>query len=150
MHLRTRKEMSLVPAHWELAHKIVELRDTYSPSTLVLGNGDVKTLAEAQQKAQETGLDGIMLGRAIFGNPWVFTGKTESDTTSKERVEALLTLAQYFDELRPRKSLHILKKHFKAFIQGWPHASELRARLMDVTTEEELEVCLREALTLLG
>jgi tRNA-dihydrouridine synthase len=150
VHLRTRKEMSAVPAHWELAHRVVELRDTYSPDTLVLGNGDVKSLSDAQQKASESGLNGIMLGRGIFGNPWLFTQRNPEDISPREKLEMLGTLAAYFDELRPRKSFHLLKKHFKAFVNGWPGAAELRGSLMETNSQEELETRLREALELIG
>lgn len=148
VHLRTRKEMSLVPAHWELAKRVVELRDTYAPGTLVLGNGDVRSLEEARVKVKETGLDGIMLGRAIFGNPWLFTDRKHEDITPQEKIQALMTLSAYFDELRPTKSFHIMKKHFKAFISGWPGAGDLRARLMECHSHEELVVILEEARSL--
>jgi nifR3 family TIM-barrel protein len=150
MHLRTRKEMSLVPAHWEEAHRIPALRDRYSPDTLVLGNGDVKSIAEAKEKAMAAGLDGVMIGRGIFGNPWVFAGRDPGDIPAREKLEALRTLSRYFDELRPRKSLHILKKHFKAFVNGWPGAAELRAGLMECETLAELETKLQEAIDLVG
>src|SRR3989338_2726167 len=77
IHLRTRKEMSKVAAHWELAREIVELRNDISPETLIIFNGDVKDLEDAKRKAQETGADGIMLGRAIFGNPYLFSDSHE-------------------------------------------------------------------------
>lgn len=149
VHLRTRKEMSLVPAHWELASRVVTLRDQYAPQTLVLGNGDVRNKADALQKAKETGLDGIMLGRAIFGNPWLFTDRDYMEISPKERIEALLTLSTYFDELRPKKSFHIMKKHFKAFIKDWDGASVLRAELMECANHEELVTVLTRALKLI-
>lgn len=145
VHLRTRKEMSLVPAHWELAHRVVELRDTYAPHTLVLGNGDVESKADAHTKTKESGLDGIMLGRAVFGNPWLFTDRTYEDISPRERIDALITLSTYFDELRPRKSFHIMKKHFKAFIKGWEGAGQLRAELMECKNHEELLQILSRA-----
>ena len=83
-------------------------------------------------------MDGVMLGRAIFGNPWLFTDRTYASIAPQEKIEALRTLATYFDDLRPKKSFHIMKKHFKAFIKGWEGAGELRARLMKCTTHEEL------------
>lgn len=146
VHLRTRKEMSLVPAHWELAPRVVELRDRYSPETLVLGNGDVKSLADAREKAEENGLDGIMLGRGIFGNPWLFTGRDVEQIPPREKLEALVRLSRYFDELRPKKSFHILKKHFKAFANGWRGAAELRAALMECGDMAELELRLLAAI----
>lgn len=150
VHLRTRKEMSAVPAHWELARHVVELRDTYAPGTLVLGNGDVTSLSDARAKAAATGLDGIMLGRAIFGNPWLFTERAPEDISPRERLEMLGTLAEAFDRLRPRKSFHLLKKHFKAFASGWHGAAELRARLMEANSQDEFADRLREALELIG
>ena len=149
VHLRTRKEMSLVPAHWELAHRVVELRDTYAPQTLVLGNGDIRDKEDGLTKIKESGLDGVMLGRAIFGNPWLFTDRVYADITPKERIEALLILSQYFDELRPRKSFHIMKKHFKAFIKDWDGASALRTELMECSNHEELATVLGRALELI-
>lgn len=137
VHLRTRKEMSKVPAHWDLMPRIVALRDELSPETLIIGNGDVKDIADARAKAEEFGCDGVMLGRGIFGAPWLFTGRAPEDVPPAERIAALHTLTQYFGELKPGKSVHILKKHVKAFITGWPEAASLRAQLMDATTLEE-------------
>lgn len=150
VHLRTRKEMSAVAAHWELAERIVALRGTHAPHTLLIGNGDVKNLAEAQQKIETSGFDGIMLGRGIFGNPWLFTGRDAETIPPREKLEALLTLATYFNELHPRKSFHILKKHFKAFVSGWPGAAELRNELMTCESLAELQERLHEAKDLLG
>lgn len=149
VHLRTRKEMSKVDAHWELMARAVELRNMHSPETIIIGNGDVKDLADARTKAAETGADGIMLGRAIFGNPWLFTDRAPESISPKERVEALQKLTVYFSELRPAKSFHLLKKHFKSFITGWDGAAQLRAKLMDAPTLEALNGILQEQLALL-
>ena len=143
VHLRTRKEMSKVPAHWELMPRIVALRDEVSPETRMLGNGDVENLEDARQKVEASGADGIMLGRAIFGTPWLFTGRT--DTSPKERLEALSELAREFSLMRPAKSFHLLKKHVKAFVSGYDGASELRGRLMDAKDIDELQVLLSAA-----
>lgn len=134
VHLRTRKEMSKVPAHWDLMPRVVALRDKLSPDTLIIGNGDVKDIADARAKAEEYGCDGVMLGRGVFGTPWLFTGRTPEEVPPAERITALLTLAQYFGELRPAKSVHILKKHVKAFITGWDGASALRHELVEAAT----------------
>lgn len=72
VHARTRKEMSDVPAHWDYISRIVKLRDELSPETLIIGNGDVRDMQDGSEKAEETGCDGIMIGRACFGNPWIF------------------------------------------------------------------------------
>lgn len=141
VHLRTRKEMSKVDAHWDYMPRIVALRDEISPETVLLGNGDVTDRADALAKIAESGADGAMIGRGIFGNPWVFTGRT--DSTHSERLEALVTLAHYFEDLKPGKSFYILKKHVKAFVTGFDNAAELRAKLMEATTAEEMEAIVR-------
>ncbi len=146
VHLRTRKEMSLVPAHWELVPEIVAIRNKVKPSVLLLANGDVKTVAEAREKALATGLDGVMLGRGIFGNPWLFS--TKGEATAKEKLEALLKLARYFSELTPPKHYAILKKHFKAFVNGYDGAAELRGKLMETNSLTELEPLIEEAIPL--
>ncbi|MEK9160606.1 MAG: tRNA-dihydrouridine synthase [Patescibacteria group bacterium] len=146
VHLRTRKEMSLVPAHWEVVPALVAIRDQVNPSVLLLANGDVKSIAEAREKALATGLDGVMLGRGIFGNPWLFADRT--DASPREKLEALLKLVQYFSLLTPPKHFAILKKHFKAFVNGFDGAAELRAKLMDTNELSELEPLLKEAIPL--
>lgn len=138
VHLRTRKELSDVPAHWELMGRVVELRDRANSNTLILGNGDVQCAADALQKARETGADGIMIGEAIFGNPWVFLGRTRDETPPQERLAALITLAHYFEELMPQKHFQILKKHIKAFVCGFDGAAELRAKLMEAIDAAQL------------
>lgn len=144
VHLRTRKEMSKVPAHWDLMPKVVALRDEVSPQTRILGNGDVVSLEDARRKAEESGADGIMLGRAIFGNPWVFTGY---EASPKEKLVALAALAEEFAAMRPSKSFHLLKKHVKAFVAGYDGASDLRTKLMDAKDIEEMRTHLREAIS---
>ena len=149
IHLRTRKEMSLVPAHWKLMPRIVDLRNAISPETLLIGNGDVKSIEDARTKLADSGADGAMLGRAIFGNPWVFSGRAPEDISPREKLEALEKLARYFSELRPAKSFHILKKHFKAFVTSWDGAAQLRASLMETESVEELLAKLSAARGLL-
>ena len=140
IHLRTRKEMSDVPAHWELMSEIIKLRNEISPETLIIGNGDVETLEEAKNKVKETGCDGIMIGRGIFGNPWLFSGRLLSDIGPRERMEALLEHAQLFDKyLGNVKNFAIMKKHFKAYVSGWDGAKELRIKLMECGDIEDVE-----------
>jgi len=143
VHLRTRKEMSKVPAHWDLMPRIVALRDEVSPETRILGNGDVTDIEDARRKAKETGADGIMLGRSIFGNPWLFTGHMPSP---KEKLTALLELSEEFAAMRPSKSFHLLKKHVKAFIVGYDGAAELRSKVMDAKDIEEMQTLLKAAI----
>lgn len=137
IHARTRKEMSEVPAHWDAVARAVKIRDSLGVKTLIVGNGDVKDLDDARAKAAETGCDGVMLGRAIYGNPWLYARRVEPPTPD-ERIAALIEHIKLFDELLGDTSNYAtMKKHFKAYISGWDHAKELRIRLMDTHTVNE-------------
>lgn len=144
LHLRTRKEMSLVPAQWELMKEAVQIRNATNPRVLVIGNGDVVDLDDAKAKIVETGCDGVMIGRGMFGNPWVFAGRKLQDTPLAEKLAALLELAQRFEKLSPPKHFAILKKHIKAFVTGFDGAAELRHELMEANSAVELENILHE------
>src|SRR3989344_1783825 len=106
LHARTRKEMSDVPAQWNAVARAVRIRDKLgSPArlpgqgpgkTLIIGNGDVEDMNDARKRAEETKCDGVMLGRAIFGNPWLFANRTDAPTP-KERLKALSEHLQLFD-----------------------------------------------------
>lgn len=139
LHLRTRKEMSLVPAGWELMKKAVKIRNEINPNVLLIGNGDVADLEDAKIKISESGCDGAMLGRAIFGNPWVFAGRKSEDTPLAEKLAALVELAHGFEKITPPKNFAILKKHIKAFVTGFAGAADLRARLMSAESASDLE-----------
>jgi tRNA-dihydrouridine synthase len=139
VHLRTRKELSLVPANWELMKKVIEIRDRINPEVLIIGNGDVGSVEEGKRLAVETGCDGIMIGRGMFGNPWIFAGRKNEDTPLVEKLAALVELAQDFEKITPTKSFSILKKHIKAFVTGFSGAADLRARLMEAGSAKELE-----------
>ncbi len=139
LHLRTRKEMSLVPADWELMKKAVAIRNRVNPDVLIIGNGDVQDLEDARTKVAESGCDGAMLGRAMFGNPWVFAGRKSEDTPLRDKLATLVELAHDFEKLSPPKNFAILKKHIKAFVTGFSGAVELRAMLMQAESAAELE-----------
>jgi tRNA-dihydrouridine synthase len=144
VHLRTRAEMSDVPAHWEWMSRAVAVRDTVSPETRIMGNGDVRDLSDARQKASETGADGIMLGRAVFGNPWLFSDRAQLPT-QEERIAALIEHIKLFQEkLSGLVSEAVMKRHFKAYIHGWHGAAELRARLMETEGLDAALVILSE------
>jgi len=144
LHTRTRKEMSLVPARWEHVREAVALRDGMKSETLILGNGDVLDCADARAKAKETGADGVMLGRAIFGNPWLFSEKIP---TPRERLEVLVEHTKLFEELLGDvKNFAIMKKHYKAYVSGWDGAKELRMRLMETENAQNVESIVREYL----
>ena len=142
IHLRTRNELSKVPAHWEVMKEIVKLRDRYAPATKIIGNGDVVSVADAKVKAEETGCDGVMIGRGIFGNPLVFTGATQETITTELQLTLLIEHTETFATLLPMKNFSSMKKHFKAYIQGFDGAKELRTELMEKGNSAEETVAL--------
>ncbi len=137
IHARTRKEMSLVPADWNQVKKAVEIRDELSPETLIFGNGDATSIEDAKQKAEFSGADGVMLGRAIFGTPWLF-----SDVTPDlyQRLDIMVEHTKLFQEkLGGIKNFAIMKKHYKAYVNGFDGAKELRECLMTAENATEVE-----------
>lgn len=144
LHARTRKEMSKVAAHWDRVARAVEIRDQLKSPTLIVGNGDVQDLADARKKADETGCDGVMLGRAIFGRPDLFADSTSLNTGVFKDVEMRLRVAvehaKLFEELLGDiKSFSIMKKHFKAYVEGFDGAKELRMQLMETENAAQVE-----------
>lgn len=154
VHLRTRKEMSLVDAHWELMPEIVKLvRDMTGPieegGTIVLGNGDVKSVTEGKQKAKDTGANGVMVGRGIFGTPWFFDEQEFNKGKSlEEQLAICVEHTKLFEEkLGDIKSFAIMKKHYKAYVHGFDGAKELRMQLMDCANALEIEEKIKEFLS---
>lgn len=142
LHARTRKEMSKVDAHWDRVKRAVEIRNELQSNTLILGNGDVKTLEEARKRVEETGCDGVMIGRGIFGAPWLFSS-AESAPTLKERLHIAIEHTRLFKEvLGDIKNFALMKKHFKAYVEGFDGAKELRVELMNTTNAKEVEEIL--------
>lgn len=153
IHLRTRKELSLVPANWSWMKKAVEIRNRINPSVLLIGNGDLQDREDAEAKIMESGCDGAMIGRAMFGNPWVFSDKKilhpvgcpdAGEAPLAEKLVALLELAYAFEKLSPPKSFSILKKHIKAFVTGFDGAAEFRAKLMEAHSAIDMERVISE------
>ena len=147
VHLRTRAEMSDVDAHWDLAPKIVALRNRIAPKTVVLGNGDVRSLEDGRAKAAASGMDGVMVGSGIFGNPWFFSGRTPD---IKDRLQRLVTHTELFEKLYRSdnsktigqggrlKNFDVMKKHYKSYTSangddqgGFEGAKDLRVQLME-------------------
>ena len=159
VHARTRKEMSDVPARWDTVARAVLIRDAAKSETLIVGNGDVSNLSDARAKAAVAGCDGVMLGRAIYGNPWLFNGirrgHPESEYTDisvyrptpHEKLSALLEHLKLFEELLGEVVNYAsMKKHFKAYVSGWHDAKELRMRLMGTETAKEAQAIIADAI----
>ncbi len=146
IHLRTRKELSLVDAHWELMPQVVKLvRDMTGAvsegGTIILGNGDIKSVTEGKQKAKEAGADGVMVGRGIFGTPWFFDEEEFNKGKSlEERLKICIEHTKLYEEkLGDIKNFAIMKKHYKAYVNGFDGAKELRMELMECGNAEEVE-----------
>jgi len=136
IHARTKKDMSKVPARWERIKRAVEI--ARGSGTLILGNGDVRDIVDAEKKVAETGADGIMFGRAIFGNPWLFD--RDKKVTVREKVLAALEHTKLFEETwKDAKSFELMKKHYQAYINHFPLAKELRVELMVCHSASEVE-----------
>jgi len=159
VHLRTRKEMSNVPAHWELMKRILEIRGEMGKDTLIIGNGDIMDLEDARRKCGETGCDGVMLGRAIFGNPFLFRRGKRSDLGNlkrsdlEERLQVMLEHTKLFENLLMHptkdgasKNFAIMKKHYKAYVNGFNGAKELRMKLMDAENASQVEAIVNDFL----
>lgn len=143
IHLRSRKEMSKVPAHWELMPEIVQFihdNTTAENRPVIIGNGDIENLDQATDKATASNCDGVMLGRAIFGNPWLFARNLENLPTLPERLEVLKEHTKLYEELFTGvKPWDVMKRHFKAYVGGFENAGELRAELYETKNAHEVE-----------
>ena len=142
IHLRTAKELSLVDAHWEYIDKVKKLIEKSGKDILLIGNGDVKDLKDGEEKIKQYGCDGVMIGRGIFGNPWIFNSTLEAPITLRDKLEALVEHVQIFDKelLEPKhKNFASMKKHFKAYVNGFDGAKDFRIKLMEAETPIQVE-----------
>lgn len=140
IHGRTAKQLSKVPADWDLIGQAVKLRDSLSPSTLIAGNGDVLSRAQGEELAKKYDLDGVMVGRGIFHDPFLFAKNSPWQGWDKQQKLALfakhirLYLETYQDGER---RFEALRKFCKVYINGFDGASELRAEFMDTHSPQE-------------
>ena len=139
IHLRTKKEMSKVPAHFELIGQIKALRDEIAPATLLVINGDIRDRAHGMALVHEYGIDGVMIGRGIFTNPYAFTDRKEPPHRD-ELIALLISQLDLFDRYQPQmgRPFETLKRFFKIYIRDFDGASELRDRLMHTQTTDEV------------
>lgn len=145
IHLRTRKEMSKVDAHFELVPEIKKLRDKIAPHTLLTINGDIRDRQHGEELVKKYGVDGIMIGRGIFHNPFAF--ELVKREHSREELLKLLSLQldlfdKYSEELEPRR-FEPLKRFFKIYIRDFPGASELREQLMHAKSTSEVRALIK-------
>jgi tRNA-dihydrouridine synthase len=147
VHLRTRKEMSKVPAHYELIPEIVALRDAVAPQTRLIINGDVRDRSHGIEMSREyPGVDGWMIGRGVFTNPFCF--ETSPHQHSREElIELLKYHLDLFDQLGHERKFEPLKRFFKIYINNFPGSKSLREKLMDTKNTAEARTVLAENIT---
>jgi tRNA-dihydrouridine synthase len=141
IHGRTRAQMSKVPADWDVIGQVRELRDRLAPGTLIVGNGDVESRRQGRELAEKYGLDGIMIGRGVFHDPFAFAGDSPwEDFTAPERVELYRKHVRLFAETwrAGERPIPTLNKFCKIYVNNFDGAKELREQLMAAGSTDEL------------
>lgn len=140
IHMRTRKEMSKVPVHREMLRDIIKLRDDIAPNTLLTINGDIETRAEGLQLVQDyPGIDGIMIGRGVFHNPFAFE-KQPTEHTREDLLGLLRYQLDLYDQFGPetKRPYDTLKRFYKIYVHGFDGAAEIRDQLMHTKTTDDV------------
>lgn len=159
VHGRTKKQMSKVPANWEEIEKAVKIRDEMNLDTLIIGNGDITNFEDAINKAKNYGVDGVMVGRGVFADPWIFAGKRSGTRdlnideslpvakhTEKECLDLLLKHTKLFvDTWGKEKPFALMKKFFKIYVRDFDGANELRQKLMECDSVDEVEIAIKNS-----
>lgn len=138
IHARTKKEMSKVPANWDYVKRVVDIVKKSGKNIPVIGNGDVRSIDEAIEKTNRYGCAGVMVGRGVFGNPWFFD-INKKKIPKEEKLKALLEHTKIFKKLLGKeRNFANMKKHFKAYVNGFDGAHELRVELMKTNSYKEV------------
>ncbi len=146
LHGRTRKMMYKGIADWEEIQKAAEISKATLPESLFIGNGDITSLEQGYDYSERYNVDGVMIGRALMGNPYIFTPTPLNEKSVEERVEILMKHAEMFCEFwKEEKSFNILKKFFKSYISDFKNASEIRHQLMQAKSFETLTQIIKTA-----
>jgi tRNA-dihydrouridine synthase len=144
IHLRTKKEMSAVDAHWELIPEIKKLRDEIAPNTLLTINGDIPDRQTGLELAEKYGIDGVMIGRGVFKNPFAFE-KEPREHSSKELIDLLrlqLDLHDHYSTEEEPIAFKPLRRFFKIYVRDFAGAGELRNQLMYTESTDEVRAML--------
>lgn len=144
IHGRTAVQASTGEVDWNEIAKAVEYKDKNCPQTLIVGNGDIKSYADALARKQKYGVDGVMIGRGIFTNPWVFSkSSTPEEHDKQEYISLLIKHVELYKEIWGNShSFEVLKKFFKMYVREFEGANELRQRLMDCHSAEQVRSVL--------
>jgi nifR3 family TIM-barrel protein len=139
VHGRTAKEMSKVAAHWDEIGKALALARKIAPETVILGNGDIMSVQQGFEMHKKYGVDGIMVGRGIFGNPWFFELQSKEHTT-EEHLQLLLKHTRLYCQTYPEpKRFDAIKKFFKNYVKEFPGSKRLKIALMEAENLQDVE-----------
>lgn len=147
IHLRTKKEMSKVPAHFELIDVIKQLRDDIAPQTLLTINGDIEDRKQGIELVEKHGVDGVMIGRGVFHNPFAFADPAVSETiTAGDKLKLLQLQLDLYDQYghQTGRPFDTLKRFFKIYVRDFAGAAELRDQLMHTTSTDDVRAALEQ------
>ena len=138
--------MSTIPANWDWIKRAGEIVRASGKPTKFIGNGDVQSVNQAHEYCETYDVDGVMIARAIFGNPWLFDSE-KHEVSVQEKLEVMLEHTEIFiRELSEHKNFAVMKKHYKAYVAGFSGAKELRVKLMESQSFDEITTYTREFL----
>lgn len=152
LHGRTLKQMYSGEADWNEIAKAAAIVHAAKHPTTILGNGDVKSLPDALEKIKRYGVDGALIGRAVFGEPWIFNDAAPPDLNEKFRIalehclkhEEIFRVNRAADStLTPGQIFAPMKKHLGWYCRGFAGAKELRMQLMACDSSSQVEEVLK-------
>jgi len=148
IHGRIATRMSNDPANWEEIGKVVHMRNAIKSATVIIGNGDIKSRQDALEKVKTYGVDGVMIGRGMFTDLWIFNKNQTAQTIPLEqKLKILLYHIELFEKTWGNtKDFNLLKKFYKVYINDYPGAAEFRQKLMEIHTFEETKKVLLDQL----
>ncbi len=134
LHGRTLKQMYTGQSDWEVIRKVAKI--VKKTDTLFLGNGDIQSIDDAHEKIKKYGTDGALVGRATCGNPWFFSNVKP---TTKDRFKTAIDHARCFEEMSMKNAFYAMRKHLTWYCRGFDGARDLRKKLMQTNSSEEVE-----------
>lgn len=149
IHSRTAKQLSNVPADWDLIGHAKQMRDSLSPDTLIAGNGDVASRFEGLQLAKKYKLDGIMIGRGIFHDPFLFSEESPwKDYSPQQKLDLFAKHIELYMNTykKSERRFEALRKFCKVYINGFDAAGDLRTQFMQASNSNEALAILEKAM----
>jgi len=138
LHTRTQKMQTDFPAEWEEMTKALAARNKLKPHIPIIGNGDIFSITGAKEMLDKYPVDGFMVGRGIFQNPWFFN--PDFIPSVADKLNTLLEHSRLYVETWGRqRNFQVLKRFFKIYINDFNGAAALRAQLMETNNLEEVE-----------